>query len=844
MKVRTRGNKFPLLLDNKFFIPILLALIILPTAFFIFTHQDKVYLRRVAQETMYFLKQQVLRYERFESRNAALDMTQVTNRAKMLAQSLQDKPERMTQAYLEDYAYAQRLDGIMVFDAQKQIEASSFIDKSIYDEMLKIAQTDLISSVLKFPMRSYMDQFISKEDNIVYSYTVVARQDKPGYIFAYRKESTQAADDSQSYMDGLFGSYGFELGGSVMIVKDGRVITSNYKKFKNKYLDDLLPEAKDKLHDEGNNIYSITYNGQVYYGVFEQFKDYLLVVFFPEKAVFANRFRDMVYVMLICIIAALLLIYLHTRSSQEHYKQLRKQYATIRAISSIFVTVFALNLRTKQLEVLQLPEGVELDIPKGTDGVKWLDQMIHANVKQEFYESVDIFNDLKALQARLQEQKSLYIEYQDKSNMWFSSLMVPQSYDDKGEITSVILVTRNITKEKERELAYQEQLRETACEAQSASIAKTDFLRRMSHDIRTPLNGILGLVEIANYHADDLAKQQEYRNKVMENAKILLDLSNDVLEMNKIESGKIVLAEKSFDMQQLVNSMSTMTEAYAKMRGLSFSKSFEGQHKQVVGSPVHLRQILTNLASNAVKYNKEHGSLAISCREIGCVDGVVQYEFICEDTGLGMSEEFQKHAFEMFVQEDSEARTSYIGTGLGLAIVKKLVDIMGGTLELESKKGVGTRFKVVLSFKVDEKPTAEKPAESKQEASLAGRHILLVEDNALNMKIEEFVLERAGAVLTKAVNGQEAVELFAASEPGAFDAILMDIMMPVMDGLTAARTIRALERSDAQTVPIVALSANAFAEDEAESQQAGINDYLSKPLNAQQLIKTLQKYLH
>ena len=222
----------------------------------------------------------------------------------------------------------------------------------------------------------------------------------------------------------------------------------------------------------------------------------------------------------------------------------------------------------------------------------------------------------------------------------------------------------------------------------------------------------------------------------------------------------------------------------------------------------------------------------------------MQYEFICEDTGLGMSEEFQKHAFEMFVQEDSEARTSYIGTGLGLAIVKKLVDIMGGTLELESKKGVGTRFKVVLSFKVDEKPTAEKPAESKQEASLAGRHILLVEDNALNMKIEEFVLERAGAVLTKAVNGQEAVELFAASEPGAFDAILMDIMMPVMDGLTAARTIRALERSDAQTVPIVALSANAFAEDEAESQQAGINDYLSKPLNAQQLIKTLQKYLH
>ena len=564
----------------------------------------------------------------------------------------------------------------------------------------------------------------------------------------------------------------------------------------------------------------------------------------PEKTIFVNRLRGMAYVMLVCVVGSLLLVYLHMRSSQEHYRQLRKQYETIRAISSIFVTVFALNLRTKQLEALQLPEGVELDIPKGTDGAKWLDQMIHANVKPEFSEAVDIFHDLQAVQAHLQEQGSLYIEYQDKNNLWFRSLMVPQSYDEKGEIASVILVTRNITQERERELAYQEQLRETAREAQSASLAKTDFLRRMSHDIRTPLNGILGLIEIANYHADDLAKQQEYRDKVTENAKILLDLSNDVLEMNKIESGQIVLAEKSLDMQQLVKSLSTMTEAYAKMRGLSFSTSFEGKHTQVIGSPVHLRQILTNLTGNAVKYNKEHGSLATSCRELSCIDGVVQYEFICEDTGLGMSEEFQKHAFEMFVQENAEARTAYVGTGLGLAIVKKLVDLMGGTLELESKKGVGTRFRVVLSFKLDAKQAEEQPVESKPAAALAGSHILLVEDNALNMKIEEFVLEREGAVLTQAVNGQEAVELFAASEPGAFDVILMDIMMPVMDGLTAARTIRALERSDAQTVPIVALSANAFAEDEAESQQAGINDYLAKPLNAQQLVKTLQKYLH
>ena len=829
-------------LPGRLLIAVLAILIVLSSAFMVFTYRDRVYLHQVIDETMDFLRMQVLRYERYESRNAAFDMTQTTDRAKMLARNLQEKPALLNMAYLEDYAYSQRLDGVIVFDAQQNIDECYCLDSEMRKLMVQKARINNVSNIAQHPVRSYMDQFVYKKDNAVYSYAVAGRLDKPGYILAYRKESTRADADSQSYMDGLFNSYGFELNGTVIITDGKTVLSSNRQSLHKHKLDELLPNARNLLTTERDGLFSIQYKGENYYGSIESYKHYKLVAFFPQSAIYADRSRNMAYVFIICVLIGALLLYLHYRTSQAHFSELRKQYATIHAISSMYEVVFLLNLETNTLDVVRVPKGAEGMIKPGKDALAWVKQMTEAQVRPEYKASAAVFSSAEAIREALHGKKYLSNEYQDINGRWLSSLMIPQSYDEHGRVKAVILATYDISETKAREIAYQEQLRDTAREAQAASVAKTDFLRRMSHDIRTPLNGILGILEMANYHTDDAAMQQEYRDKVLENAKYLLDLSNDVLEMNKIESGRIILAEKSFDMAQMMRGIGMMAEAQAKLRGISCEHILDIKHEHLIGSPVHLRQILTNAISNALKYNKEYGSLKISCHELDCTDGVARYEFICADTGIGMSEEFQKHAFDMFAQENGEARTTYVGTGLGLAIMKRLVDLMGGTLKLESKKDVGTTLTAVLSFKVDDSPTAAVEEASSDSTSLKGMKVLLVEDNALNMKIEEFILEREGIVPTKAVNGEEAVNIFAASDEGEFDVILMDIMMPVMDGLTAARTIRSLKRSDAQSVPIIALSANAFAEDEAESQQAGLNGYLAKPLEAKKLLALLHSY--
>ena len=837
-------KKFLRFLRTKWFIPVFLGIILLPAAFLFFTHQDKAYLHKVTDETMRFLRLQVLRYRVFESRSATVDMTLTTDRAKGLATVLSNTPRLLKDSeYLKDFAYSQRLDGLLILDANYQLDAEYFQDADLHAVVQQKARSCNAANIAQYPFRSYMDQFKFDKDDGTYSYAVVGRWDKPGYVVCYRRESTRADADSQSYLDGLFGSYGFELDGTVMITDGKRVLSSNRQEYSKRLLNDLIPDAREQVKPDADGLYKVEYNGETYYGVVDSYRGYRLSAFFPQTAIYADRTKNMAYVVLIYILGCLLLMYLQYRVSCGHYLQVRKQYDTIEAISSIYVTVFSLNLQTKKLEALQLPAGMEKQLPKDGLDWQWLQQMIRAHVRSEFVEAVDVYNDLATLEKRLQEQKQLYVEYQATDGNWFSSQMIPQSYDKKGRVLSVIIATKNITGDKERELAYQEQLRQTASEAQAASIAKTDFLRRMSHDIRTPLNGILGLLEMEDYYASDTKKLKELREKILENTHYLLDLSNDVLEMNKIESGEIRLSKKCFDIHELVKSLNSMTEAQAKMRNIKLERSFKVEHHYLVGSPVHLRQILSNLTSNAVKYNKTGGTIKLSTQELRCENDVVWLQFSCADTGIGMSEEFQKHAFDLFAQENAEARTTYLGTGLGLAIVKRLTELMGGKLEFKSKKNVGTTFVITLPFKLGQKPCPAKQESKAGQISLKGMKVLLVEDNALNMKIEEFMLEREGAVITKAFNGQEAVNIFDESDPGDFDIILMDIMMPVMDGLTATRTIRALQHPEALTIPIIALSANAFAEDEEESRKAGFNGHLAKPLEAQKLFSVMRRYV-
>ena len=397
--------------------------------------------------------------------------------------------------------------------------------------------------------------------------------------------------------------------------------------------------------------------------------------------------------------------------------------------------------------------------------------------------------------------------------------------------------------EQEKDEKYKSELLIAAKKAEAANEAKTEFLQRMSHDIRTPINGICGLVNMADHCADDTEKQTEYRTKVKEASNLLLELVNEILDMSKLESGEVVLEEIPFNLSSISREVFIVIEQMAAEQNIRIMwEKKEITHRDLIGSPGYVKRVMMNILSNAVKYNRENGQIYISCMEIPSEQPeMTTMEFVCRDTGIGMTEEFQKCVFEPFAQEHTGSRAKFTGTGLGLSISRKLVEKMGGTITFESEKGVGTTFVIRVPFKIDLDADKREEQKDVSEKSIKGLHILLAEDNELNMEIAEFVLQNEGADVTKAWDGQEAVELFRNSEPGEFDVILMDIMMPVMNGYETTKMIRSLDREDAKAIPIIAMTANAFTEDRIKAKEAGMDEHVAKPVDVELLIKVIHK---
>ncbi len=399
--------------------------------------------------------------------------------------------------------------------------------------------------------------------------------------------------------------------------------------------------------------------------------------------------------------------------------------------------------------------------------------------------------------------------------------------------------------EQEKDEKYKAELLIAAKKAEAANEAKTEFLQRMSHDIRTPINGICGVLNVADHYADDMKKQTECRAKVKEASQLLLELVNDVLDMSKLESDEVILEEIPFNLSSIFREVFVVIEQIAAEQNIRIAwEKKEIIHRNLIGSPGYVKRVMMNILSNAVKYNRENGHIYISCIEIPSEQpGMTTMEFVCRDTGIGMTEKFQKCVFEPFAQEHTGSRTKFAGTGLGMSISKKLVEKMGGTITFESEEGAGTTFVIQVPFKIDLDVDKSKEQKDLSEKTIKGLHILLAEDNELNMEIAEFMFQKEGAEVTKAWNGREAVEIFEKSSPGEFDVILMDIMMPVMDGLEATRQIRAMDRLDAKMIPIVAMSANAFQDDVERSKKAGMNKHISKPLAGESVIREIKSML-
>ncbi len=376
-----------------------------------------------------------------------------------------------------------------------------------------------------------------------------------------------------------------------------------------------------------------------------------------------------------------------------------------------------------------------------------------------------------------------------------------------------------------------------------ANSAKSEFLSHMSHDLRTPINGILGMLSIIEKSQDDPERQRDCRNKIRVSTEHLLSLVNDVLQFSKMDSGRTTEAEESFALRDILENSIALLDERAKERGIRLTlEEIDIQHGRVIGNPLYLQQILMNIIDNAIKYNHPQGAVFVQAKEMSCRGDTAEYQFVVEDTGIGIGEEFKKHIFEPFTQEHKSARTHYNGVGLGMSIVKQLVDQMKGHIEVESQIGSGSMFRITLPMQIDGVRDAQAVDEGQNETgTIDGMRVLLVEDNEINCEIIEFMLKDAGAKVVTANDGKEAVDAFAASAPETFDCVLMDLMMPVMSGYEAARVIRAMDRADAKTVPIIALSANAFDEDVAMAKDAGMNEHLAKPVDMGKMFRVMNR---
>lgn len=529
----------------------------------------------------------------------------------------------------------------------------------------------------------------------------------------------------------------------------------------------------------------------------------------------------------------------------EALKKERTYNEIIHAIGSIYKSIATIDLKKQTYTVLSYKSSdkkiTETDFKGSMEQLK--QHYIAKNSASPFVDEVLEFIDLDTIPERMKGKNILTLEMKGQNGKWHACSIIPQTYDKNHNLTNVLMTLSDIDDFKKRELEAKEKLKEAAIEAKQANLAKTNFLRRISHDIRTPLNGIVGMINLSERYSNDTDKLYECKEKVLTSLDYLLSLINDILDMNKVESGTLVLENKPFNLIDIINKIIAIVETNCEQHNIQF---FGGKdmskiiHRNFVGSGEYLNRLLMNIASNAIKYNREGGSVTLYCTELSSDDTHALYEFVCKDTGLGMSEEFQKHAFEPFTCEGKPTTTGYNGTGLGLSIVKDIVEMMHGTIQMESKENVGTTFRIILPLQIDPNPQIIKPIQTKP-LNLTNKKALLVEDNDINLEIATILLQDLGLDVSIARNGQEAVDQFKESKLNTFDYIFMDIMMPVKDGLQATREIRALPRNDAKSVHILAMSANAFESDIQECLKAGMDGHIAKPITMELLKEKLAK---
>lgn len=809
-----------------------IGVIVLLTGFLIGMQTCLIKARKTYGVTVKYLKNQCRDYNNFLETDRAKSLFRITEQADNIGRTLEILPDNTQYEWIKEYTATQRLSTVILTDENLNTETEYTFSGIGAKELTEHIPHDSVKQIAEYPVKIYSERIYINGG--IYDIAAAARHDKKGVVLCFRLQNGVSMQNYYSSARRLLAGDATVLNGTVVITEGDRIISSNRSDIAGaKSGVKALGVMDDKA--KTGKIVKISDGEDEYYGGRAVYKEYGIYIYYRTADVFSDCFNVIILALCVYFVIIFFVIAFHQRSKYLHTREINEQYEIIRTVSRMFLFNVFVDIKNNRFKfLLRETDFAEVDENRPADEVLKTDFTNYA--AEPYRDEYRRFTELSTLKQRLDGKDYIETEYQNIRGEWLNDIIIPKRNDKNGDFDSLLLVTKNITEQKKLEIEYQRQLEKAMRSEKRANEAKTNLLRRMSHDLRTPINVILGMIEIADRNTGNPEKQNYCRNQARVAAEYLLELVNDILTVNLSEAGDKTEADVAFDLKDEAEKVYTIVNMMAENAGVKlYPPQISGSGKRLYGNVLYFHQIVINILINAAKYSNKGGEVSFSFFEEES-GGRAIIHFICSDNGIGISPDFQKKMFEPFTQENNEEVSPYGGLGLGLAIVKMLTEKLGGTLSVQSEKGSGTRFEIILPFEYSGECDSGGDTGN---YSIKGLKILIAEDNRINMEIAEYLVRDAGAETAAAFDGKEAADIFAASAENEFDAILMDITMPVIDGLEATKRIRALKRADAKTVPIIAMTANLFVQDIEKCLAVGMNGYLPKPINEKQLIKTV-----
>ena len=822
--------------------------------FLLLTASDNNKLNNTLNETFDFVKTRIERYEIYNTNDQVKSLVRLMDKTTELSRVIAQEGN-LSEEMLDEYASEQRLTGILVLDQDQKVEEQTAKDGDAMPLWQKLIESNYVCDIADHPEKTYTTRL--RNEGKLYDFAAVARQDAAGILIAYAQKEEVNELNGDLTMASLFSDFPFEMNGSVVICDDNKVVSTNKQELTSRSVEASKRLYENKFQADVNGIVCLHSKNGTWYGRQEKIKDYDAYIFFPKYQVYITRNT----VCVIYVLLALLLFSLYrvsrSRTEKRSILQDQKRLRVIDALGHAYSSISLVNIKTEEIEIVKASRSMKPDQKGDMLSKAHQEELIRQVIAEPFQEAYREFIDMSTVAKRLEKREMLSSIAQTVDERWLTMIIVPQGYDKNGKLCTVLVANRDATEEKEREIAQDKNLRNALAAAEHANRAKTAFLSNMSHDIRTPMNAIIGFTALATAHIDNTELVLDYLKKIRTSGQHLLSLINDVLDMSRIESGSVEIEYAAVHLPDILNDLKTIIQgsSYSRQQKLSIDTQ-DILHEDIITDKLRLTQVLLNISSNAVKFTPVGGRISICVSEKPCnKDGFTTVIFRVKDNGSGMSPEFRKHVFDSFAREHTVTENGIGGTGLGMAIAKNIVDMMGGTIQVESEVGKGTEFTVALECEIAGEEVKQEPvpepgnlitcenqkpqAESKR--SYKGKKALLVEDNELNREIATAILEEVGLDVDIAEDGTDAVNMMSSAEGRKYDLIFMDIQMPKMDGYTATREIRTLDDPKCANIPIIAMTANAFEEDRKKAIKAGMNGHIAKPISADAILENLDR---